>query len=345
MVVVGVFALLLAAAGGYLYFFAPGTLPLGQAPNGTPTPEPDVEVVQAAIDIDAGTLIGEPDELLKIGLVPAIDYNAAPDSFFRSAEELRNLKTLVSVSSGEPLRRGQVGPAGLAMRMPTPVPGQAAIKAFPIQVNALTGVADMVQIGDFVDVLASFNLDVTTFRPGAPVTAGDGASVQQPVVEQIGNEGSVKVLLQDVEVLDIVRPAPPAPTPEGGSAEAEAVQTVAPEPTPQPQQIARNTSATTLQDGNWVLVIGVTNQEAEIMRFALDRGIGISTLLRRAGDHTTERTVGSTLRILIDHYGMPVPNGLPPVQQPGPVQIPNVPSLPETKPEQFAPAVTPEADQ
>ncbi len=344
LIIVGVFTLLLAGAGTYLYLFSPGLLPGTAAPVTAATPEPDVAVVQAALDIEAGTLISDPADFLKTGMIPAARYDASPELYFTSPEEVRNLKALAQIAGNDPVRRDMVGPAGLALKMPTPVPGQASLKAFPIQVNALTGVADLVQVGDSVDVMASFNLDVTTFRPGVPQNKEDGTK-QDLLIEQLGNEGSVKVLLQDVEVFDIIRPAP-VPTPADGEQEQPAGdQQIAAEPTPQPQQIARNSSATTLPNGNWVLVVGVTNQEAEVLRFALDRGIGLSTLLRGAGDTTNERTVGSTLRILIDNYGMPVPSGLPPVQQPGPVQVPNVPALPPTEPEVFAPVVTPEADE
>lgn len=342
LIIVGVFALLLAAAGTYVYVFSPGLLPSSAAAQKAPTAEPDVAVVQAAIDIDAGTLIDAPDELLKMGMIPAAQFQANTELYFTNPEELRALKTLGSLVGNEPVRKDMVGPAGLALKMPTPAPGQSPIRAFPVQVNALTGVADMIQIGDYVDLMASFNLDVTTFRPGVPENKGDGTA-RDLLIEQAGNEGSVKVLLQDIKVLDIVKTAPPQPTPEGG-------ETTPPPPPPseeaaQPQQVAPNQIGSVLQTGNWLLVIGVTSQEAEVLRFALDRGIGISTLLRASGDHTTERTVGSTLRVLIDNYGMPVPSGLPPVQQPGPVQVPNVPALPPTAPEVFAPVVTPKADE
>lgn len=60
--------------------------------------------------------------------------------------------------------------------------------------------------------------------------------------------------------------------------------------------------------GNWIIVVAVTDQEAEVLSFALSRSIGISTLLRPTGDHATDRTVGATLRILVDNYGMPLPS-------------------------------------
>jgi pilus assembly protein CpaB len=189
-----------------------------------------------------------------------------------------------------------------------------------------------------VDVLTSFNMDVKTFRPSV-MTSGENGEDKQILVDEATNEGAVKVLLQDAQVLDIVKPQAPAPDEEAQEQETPPPAQEEP-PTPQAQNVPKNDSATSLKEGNWVIVIGVTSQEAEVLRFALDRGIGISTMLRATGDHTTERTVGSTMRILIDNYGMPIPAQNPPVQQPGPVQIPNVPSLPEKQVETWAPSIT-----
>ena len=343
LVIFGLFVLLLAGAGMYVYIAKPGVLPGTATQALPPTPMPDVEIVEAALDIQAGSLISDPDTLLTTGTIAGDDYAANPDAYFTSPEDVRNLKAVVTIRGGQPVRKEQVGPAGLSLKIPTPVPGQAALKAFPVQVNSLTGVADMVQPGDFVDVMASFNMDVNTFRPGVRQD-GETLTPGNVIVEDATNEGSVKVLLQDVQVIDIVKPAAP-PTEEEQAAEPETPPPAAEEPTPQAQQVPKNDSATELQEGNWLLVIAVTAQEAEVMRFALDRGIGISTLLRATGDHTTERTVGSTMRILIDNYGMPMPAVNPPAQLSGPALIPNVPTLPEKQPETWTPSVTAEPAQ
>jgi pilus assembly protein CpaB len=341
-IILGVFILLLAFTGAYFYFFSAKLMPAAGTPSVLPTNVPDVSVVGASIDIEAGTLISDTDALLEMRNIPGEQFEANKLQYFTSPDDIRNMKALVKLRGNEPLRKDEIGPAGLSLKIPASAAGQPSVKAFPVQVNNLTGVADLIQPGDYVDLMASFNLDVTTFRPGVPQTNESGS---HPVlVEQLGNEGSVKVLLQDVQVLDIIKSAPPQPASSDGSAPSPtpAPQSVEPVPTPQSQQLPKNTSATTLQDGNWVLIIGVTNQEAEVLRFALDRGLGISTLLRRAGDHTTEHTVGSTLRVLIDNYGMPVPSSLPPAQQAGPVQLPNVPALPLEETQVFAPSVTAE---
>lgn len=332
LMIFGVFIIVLAGVGLYLYKVASTTSSSSNAPLTEPTRLPEAAVVVAAIDIDAGTLISDTATLLEMKNIPGEDFAADPDAYYKNVNDLRNLKALNKLRGNDAIRKSDVGPAGLASKIPAAAAGQPQVRAFPIQVNNLTGVAGLVEPGDFVDVMASFSLDVTTFRPGVPQAAATGET-NQAVVEQLSNEGSVKVLLQDIQVIEIVKPADPQPTPEGQQAPPPE-----PEPTPAQQQVPVNDSGVALQTGNWIMVIGVTDQQAEALRFALDRGIGISTLLRRAGDHTKEHTVGSTLRILIDHFGMPVPSSIPPAQQAGPVQVPNVPSLPLEDPEVWAPA-------
>ncbi len=336
LVIFGLFVLLLAGAGTYLYLFAPGVVPGTAGKALPPTPRPDVEVVEAALDLQPGTLINDTDSMLTTGKISGDDFAANPQSFFTSPEQVRNLKAVAAIHGGAPLKKDQVGAAGLSLKIPKPAPGQAPIKAFPVQVNSLTGVANQVQPGDYVDVMASFNMDIHTFRPGVPENK-DNATAKDVIVDQASNEGSVKVLLQDVQVLDIVKPALPEATPQGQQAKEPPPPPA--QSTAQPGQAPKNDSGSVLQPGNWVLLIGVSNQQAEVLRFALDRGIGISTLLRASGDHMTDHTVGSTMRVLIDNYGMPVPSTNQPSQLPGPVQIPNVPSLPQEKTDVFAPAV------
>lgn len=349
LVIFGLFVLLLAGAGAYLYVFAPGLVPGNTAKALPPTPRPDIEVVEAALDIQPNTLINDTESMLTMGKISGDEFAASPQSYFRSADELRNLKSLGTLRANAPIKRADVGVAGLAMKIPTPQPGKPAIKAFPIQVNALSGVADQIQPGDHVDVMASFNLDVHTIRP-SKLEQQESGKQKLEVADEQTNEGTVKVLLQDVQVLDIIKPAPPQATAEGDAQ---------PQPTPQPaqdqqqqqqqqggqqqqSQTPKNPAASSLQAGNWLLMVGIDSQQAEILRFALDRGIGISTLLRASTDRTTDHTVGATVRILVDNYGMPLPANNPPVQQPSPLQIPNVPTLPEKKVETWAPAGTAE---
>ncbi len=328
LIIIGLFLLLAAGAAGVLIFYGqiPGT---AAAPTVLPpTPEPQVARVKAEIDIQAGTVLTSTEGLLSTEMVPASQFIGGVN--LGSVEEALNMVATTTIKATEPVRKDQFRKAGLAQKIPAVKEGEQSVKAFPLQVDSLSGVADLVQPGDFVDVLASFNLDVSTFTPGVP--SGETGAVSS-VIERPTNEGTTKVLLQDVEVLDVIKPAPP---------EGEA--SAAPQPDAPPAEGAAPavppTTANTLRTGNWVIVIAVSNQEAEVLRFALDRGIGITTILRRAGDHTTERTVGATMRILVDNFGMPMPSFPQVVQQPAGVKIEGVPEVPQVKTPAFAPTVT-----
>jgi pilus assembly protein CpaB len=300
-----------------------------------PTPEPQVPRVKAELDIAAGTVLTSTDGLLTTEMVPVSQFMTGVN--LSSVEEARDMVATSSLKANDAVRKDQLRKAGLAQKIPAPKEGEQSVKAFPVQVNSLSGVADLVMPGDFVDVLASFNLDVATFTPG--IATGETGTTQS-LIERPTNEGTTKVLLQDVEVLDVIKPAPPtedgaspAPQPEAAPADGAAASAPA-------NPAAPTTAGNTLTTGNWIIVIAVSNQEAEVLRFSLDRGIGITTVLRRAGDHTTERTVGATMRVLVDSYGMPMPSFPQVVQQPAAVKIEGVPELPQVKAPSFSPTAT-----
>jgi pilus assembly protein CpaB len=330
-IIIGLFLVLAAGAAFVVMFYAPGSgISLAAQPAQLPpTPEPMVPAVKAEIDIEAGTVLSSTDGLLKTEMVPMSQFMS--DVNLASAEEARSMVVTTGIKANELVRKDMLRKAGLSQKIPPVAAGQPSVKAFPVQVNNLSGVADLIQPGDFVDILASFNLDTVTFTPGAPQQNETGRL--DAIVERTSSEGATKVLLQDVEVLDIIKPAPPA---EDGSEQA-------PPPPPEEQSAtpAAPTAGNTLSTGNWIIVVAVTNQEAEVLRFALDRGIGITTMLRRAGDHATERTVGTTMRILIDNYGMPVPSFMQVSQQPAAAVIEGVPQLPQVRTPSFVPTVEP----
>jgi pilus assembly protein CpaB len=339
-IVIGLFLVLAAGAAVVLMFYGSETgltLAASEAPM-PPTAEPTVPVIKAEIDIAAGTVLSTTDGLLTTEMVPMSEF--IPNVNLSSVEEARDMVLTSGVNAGDTMRKDMLRKAGLAQKIPVAANGQPAVKAFPIQVNNLSGVADLIQPGDFVDVLASFSMDVVTFRPGG-ITSEEAGGTKFIITEQQSNEGSTKVLLQDVEVLDIIKPAPPAegegsaeqaPPPPAEGEGSETAEGAAPAP---------STAGNTLQTGNWVIVVAVTNQEAEVLRFALDRGIGITTILRAAGDHTTERTVGATMRILVDNYGMPMPSSAQVSQQPSAAEVPGAVQLPQVKSPAFVPTIEP----
>jgi pilus assembly protein CpaB len=67
--------------------------------------------------------------------------------------------------------------------------------------------------------------------------------------------------------------------------------------------------------GNWLLILAVNDQEAEIIRYSLQKATGLGLVLRGRGDADVEQTLGVTLDILFTQFGLPIPE---------PVRVPPV---------------------
>jgi pilus assembly protein CpaB len=169
-------------------------------------------------------------------------------------------------------------------------PGQRAIA---VQVDAVSGVGTLIKTGDYVDLILGLTGDkfpVVTLNP-------DDDSIT--VVAGL-NSTSVKLLLDGLQVLGTIRP-PTAPTPNQGN---------------QPQPSGGATPPpTTLTDENAELVLlSVTAQQAEVIKFAQMDG-QISLVLRSPADFVDANgepvvslppgTTGIILKTLVDGgYGV-----------------------------------------
>lgn len=164
-------------------------------------------------------------------------------------------------------------------------PGQ---RAMSVQVDAVSGVGTAIQSGDYVDLilgLSGGSFPVVTVNP-------DDGSIQ--VVAGL-NSTSVKVLLEGMQVLATVQPqAETAPPPEGAS------------PTPTTPGLSQDTAE--------LVVLSVTAQQAEVIKFAQMDG-SITLVLRSPQDFfdasgqpllpVPAGTTGVILKTLVDGgYGV-----------------------------------------
>jgi pilus assembly protein CpaB len=185
-----------------------------------------------------------------------------------------------------------------------------------VLVDNLSGVADQVRPGDFIDVLGSFLIDRTIIQPGF------GADNQIVLHEEKIQGRSVKTLVQNVQVLQVLKPAAPPGTPgQGGNAQPAAAQPAqGPPPVDangqpiqpgQPTQQSGPKTTGTFQTGEWILTLALTDQQAEIVKFSTEAG-AISLVLRGRGDTTVDNTIGSTMSLLVSQFGLPLPGGTVP---------------------------------
>jgi pilus assembly protein CpaB len=305
---------IIIAAGAALFLLFFLQRPAGPQPVVTvqTTEPPKKRVVIARIDIPTNSVLTDTETYLQTGEISEAEYNAQPAQYFTNASELQGKVTVNEIQASQPVRKNDVQDAGLSIQIPPAAPNEARPKAFTLAVDNLSGVADQIKPGDFVDVIVSFRLTRTFLRPSF--------NEQGQVIikeDQITDLQTTKTLVQNVQVLKVLKPAAPEGTPTPGGA---AQQPGPPQTGPSGQQAGQGTSGQpgqpaageTLAQGTWILVLAVTDQEAEIIKLSREQGNGITLVLRGRGDTAVENTVGATIDLLITQFGLPLPNPVAP---------------------------------
>jgi pilus assembly protein CpaB len=292
--------IVLAVLAGALLFLYLNQL-TNQSANArpSPTPVPNVDVVVAAKDIAPGTIVT--GDMIRREQRKATEVN--PEAV-REVSEALDRMVLVEVKSGTPLKRGDI--QSVAFVLPK------GKRAMALPADDMSTIAGLVREGDFVDVVVS---DQVTLNSGQNNNQQNGQQPQQQpqgnaegltAVEPVDSQTVVKTVLQRVKVLKVVLPpaqqqgnqnnrqqAPPDTPPATATAQARS----------QAEQKEQEGRITNTQA---IVVLEVTDQEAEILRFIRDSG-NFQLLLRGRDDGDKEETKGMTLDILIRDYGLPVP--------------------------------------
>ena len=183
------------------------------------------------------------------------------------------------------------GTQGSVLNVVTP----AGLRAIAVQVDQVTGVGTVIKTGDYVDMVVGISGDKF------PVITVNPADSAITVVSGL-NSTSVKVVLQGLQVLGTLLPTPTATT--GGTTDDGSGGTGS-----QP--------GTTLNGQQQIVILAVTVQQAEVIKFAQLDG-SISLALRSPEDFTDPttgepitpipaETSGVILKTLVDTY-----NVLPP---------------------------------
>ncbi|MGB9724157.1 MAG: Flp pilus assembly protein CpaB [Chloroflexia bacterium] len=277
--------LIIVLIGGYIWLYIQGQSLAGrpgapQVATPVPTTVPKVRVLVANRTIPADTLLTadlvgqwftaqERERTVEMG-----------EDVIGSERQLIGYVTLVDIQPGELLHTSQFTPATLAHRIPK------GRRAMPLKVDPYSGVVGKIRAGDWVDIVFSGYLELHYPQAFPP-------SPEEPPV-YLGPVSllAVKTILQDIQILEVVPitssaamgPARPQPTPSEG----------APGPT-------------SMMPSEWILILAVTNEEAEVLRFIQDQGMSYQLLLRPTGDHGTVATQGVTTKILVQTYGVPIP--------------------------------------
>jgi pilus assembly protein CpaB len=245
-----------------------GTTPPVGGPSAPPTQLP---VVVAVNDIPLGTVVTADMLTTRTIAVASIETNALGDPSQGVGKTTR-----ANIVAGQQVHSTDFQNRAVPLTVP------AGKRAFPVQVNELTGVLNLLDVGDTVDLIISLRGDAF---PVVQVLADGSVTVVSGI-----NPLSVKLplLLQDVQIIGVLEA--PAPAPAEG-------QAAAPAPSAKP----------VITGANKLLVLAVTPAQAEVLLYARTTG-SIDAILRPPSDagQTTD-TTGVTLKTLLDLYGVLTP--------------------------------------
>jgi pilus assembly protein CpaB len=242
----------------------------GAGPTAAPTPGP-VAVVVAAQDIPLGTVITADMVTTKTVAASAAERGSMGDP-----SQAIGQTAGVSFTAGQ-----QITASGFLTRAENLTVPEGK-RAFAISVNQLTGVGNLVETGDTVDLIISLRGDAF---PVVQILTDGTISVVSGI-----NPLSVKMplLLQDVQVIGTIEAPPPTVT----NAQGQQV----PAPSSKPVFTGDLTQK--------LVILAVTPAQAEVLLFARTTGT-LDVVLRNPLDEgQTADTTGVILKTLVDQYGV-----------------------------------------
>lgn len=220
----------------------------------------------------------------------------------------------VGLIKGQRVKKGDLETGGLSNDI------AAGKRAVTIPADHLNLAAGLLRDSDYIDLVFSTKVSLSYVLPTRPIeidtataaeaeikavlpvsAPGDPAAYVYPgepgsrfKIQGQGGKGDPvsKVILQDIKVLRVVA----APTQQQGQQQ-------------QQQQ------ATPQSD---MLILELTNEQAEVMKFILDNGATYSFAVRGKDDHEPVQSSGITFDVLVTNYQLPTPKSvrLPGEKQP-----------------------------
>jgi Flp pilus assembly protein CpaB len=303
-IVLGVGLACLAVALAFLMFQNAGR---SQAVEKAPVP---VKIIIAAKAVPPHTVLTAEDlteETIDSDLLAAGEY-------ITSKGEVIGLAPKAGLVKEQRIRKTDLEVAGLTNDI---AQGKRAVT---LSVDKLQSAGGLLREADHIDLIFSTKVNLSYILPARPIeikttSAGD-VSDEDPVVipaqyptdpsayvfpgepgsrfkveGEKGGDPLAKVVLQDIKVLRVVSAAPPQ----------------------QGQQQQQQTAAV-----NDLLILEMTAEQAEVMKFILDNGASFSFALRGKEDREIVETKGITYDLFVTNYSLPMPKSvrLPGEKQP-----------------------------
>lgn len=282
------------AALAFLVVYALTSKGIGSASTNNanvPTPVPMTVMAVANQDLPAYTVL-DPTNVGTIEVAASEAVSPTTDA----PSTLYGKMVTTGLSRNQPIMTNQLTTSGFSQVL------AKGKRAFTLAVPERATFGGMITENDYVDVLWTHQYDISQYIAGP-----DG----KPEKEQ-KTLPTTKTILQDVRVMRVIslRPAQPA---AGQNPNGDA----------QPASVTKQTPATAQNYAadagvQAVLILEVSDQDAEVLKFCNENGTIDLTLRssdgtsKRAdkdtkGDHDPERTTGITDKVLVEQYGLLLP--------------------------------------
>lgn len=258
-------------------------LVIGSGSSGTPAPSAPTQAatVVAAIDIPVGTVV-----------TADMVRNQQLEATARDAGAFGDVSAVI----GKTVRRNVLAGAqviqadfetsgGLAVDVPK------GLRAFAVSVDQLTGVGNILNAGDHVDIVITLD-DAAMLLANPQIGTPDWQL--PPTSHNVATTVKAPLLLQDVQVLGTI--SAPAAAAAGTATGATGTGSGA-----QPSQ------APTITDETKLIILAVTPQQAEALIYTRTVGGTLNLVLRATGDTDTVTTSGVDLGKMFDTYGVLAP--------------------------------------
>jgi pilus assembly protein CpaB len=254
----------------------------GGGGSAQPTIATTLSTVVATRDIPLGVVI-------KADMLKTVDRKIDTE---RKSDAFANPELIIGQTTRRPITNGaqiaaadfETGPGISQLEVP------AGMRAIAVSVDQISGVGTVIKTGDYVDMLVALT------GQQFPVVQLDPQTSTISVVQGV-NSTSVKLLLQGMQVIGTLLPAP----------------TTVQSPEASPGGV-KGQPVTTLTQQSEIVILAVTAQQAEVIQFAKTDGL-ITLTLRSAKDFVDAKgqpivseaagTTGVILKTLIDGgYGV-----------------------------------------
>jgi Flp pilus assembly protein CpaB len=259
-------------------------------PSGQPqTGGGDLNVVAAKTDVQLGeALTADNLTTKKISGADPLAVTA-----YRDVKQVEGLVVRRPVTAGQIITPADFGQRVTAANVDVVRSLEKGLRAIAVQVDQVTGVGTLIQPGDRVDVILAVSDTDAKFPETFDKRRPEQNEIDVGLVpNEFFNGTTIKVVVQNSQVLGTL--LPPPETVDGQQ-----------QNTPPEETTPGNEQGTALTGQKMIVILAVTAQQAEIIRFTQLDG-NLSLVLRAPEDKATapDATSGITLAKLMTDHGV-----------------------------------------